>query len=135
MTPPFERQQADSLTRHHLLFERPEWIAGTESRQVRQLGAFVVGASRSTHDYLHNVIKPLHVPSRPVLSVVHDLGREYSGWSSDSDRISHILEEMVGFARSTPSPQLCHETLDIAVSLDAQMGIINFMKTIKPRNR
>lgn len=133
MKTPFERENAGSMTRHNLLFEKPEWKAFDKSRRVRELGSFVVGAVRSHHDYLHNTIKPVPVPGVVVLDAMYEFGREYVGWQNDRTRIDRILDNMIGFAKATRSPEQCHQMIEVATSIEAQMGVLAFMKNIKPR--
>lgn len=134
MTPPFERQQAYRTTRHHLLFEKPEWRAKPKSKTVHELGSFIVAAVRAPHDYVHIAMKPVPVPDMPVLSFMHDLGKEYSGWQNDNNRISAMVSEMSNFAITARSPQQSHEMIQVITSIEAQMCVINLMKGIKPHN-
>lgn len=131
---PFERQHAFKMTKHHLLFEKPQWEARPKSRAVRLMGSYVVGAVRAPHDYLHDVIKPVSVPSLPVLKLLEDVGRTYQLWANDNERIDQILEELIGFANFTTSPQQCHETIEVATSIEAQMAILGIMKGVNYRH-
>ncbi len=130
MIPPFERQHAKSMTRHHLLFEKPEWKASQKSREVHEMGAYVVGAVRFSHDYLHLVVRPVIVPGVKVLDVMHDLGHEYASWHNDADRTSKILDNIAYFARTTRSPQQANEAIQVATSIEAQMSLLGFMNNI-----
>ena len=132
MNIPFERPHANSITRHHLLFEKPEWKKRTRSKEVHQLGSFIVDVVRSDHDYLHNIIKPVPVPGLPVLNVMRDIGYAYSENDNDANRVEYMLDDLIDFAKFTTSPQQCHEMLEVATSLDAQMCILGFMKAIGP---
>jgi len=128
---PFDRQNAEAITRHHLLFEKPQWEYYEASRSVSRLGSFVVGAVRSHHDYLHATFKPVPVPGFKVLDILYGIGKAFSGFHNDQERTDQILEEMIGFAKSTPSPEQCHDMLGVAVSIEAQMSLLGLMKGIK----
>jgi len=128
---PFDRQNAETITRHHLLFEKPQWESYQRSRDVSQLGSFVVAAVRSHHDYLHATFKPVPVPGYKVLDTLYDMGKAHSSFRNDQERTNQMLEEMVGFARSTPSPEQCHDMLGVAVSIEAQMSLLGLMKGLK----
>lgn len=128
---PYKRQNALIETRHHLLFERPQWEARPKSKRVRLLGSYVVGMVRAPHDYLHDAIKPVPVPSLPVLNVMEDIGRSYSGWRDDDQRMDQIVTELMGFAMFTSSPQQCHETIEVATSIEAQMAVVGLMRHVK----
>lgn len=131
MQPPFERQQAHRTTRHHLLYEKPEWKAERKSQRVHELGSFIVRAIRAPHDYVHQVVKPVPVPNFAVLDVMYDIGREHIGIQNDADRIAKMLKDMTGFAETVPSPYQAHDMLEVATSINAQMSVLNFMKGIR----
>ena len=131
MKTPFQRQHAGRETRHHLLFEKPQWIAQPRSKQVRELGAYVVGAKRAPHDYLHSVIQPVPVPTANVLDAMMDIGREYVGWQSDQDRIDRMMDSFTGYAIGTRSPENAHGMLTVMSSIEAQMAVIGLHKGIR----
>lgn len=133
MKPFFERQHAKKETRHHLLFEKPQWTADPAAKRVRELGSYVIGARRDTHDYLHSVIQPVFVPVRPVLDAMMEIGREYVGWQNDATRIESILDTMAGYAIGTHSPQQAHDMTSIMTSINAQMSVIDLHRGMRPR--
>ena len=135
MKTPLERPNPDKMTRHHLLFEKPEWNSHHQSKTVRELGAYVVGVRRAPHDYLHGIIKPVYVPHIAVLSMMHDLGKQNSGIQNDQTKTDNIVEEMFHFARTTYSPEQAHDALHVATSIEAQMSIIAITKNITARNK
>lgn len=95
------------------------------------MGSYVVGMVRAPHDYLHDAMKPVPVPGLPVLKVMEEVGRAYQLWRDDDERMNQILIDLVGFATFTSSPQQCHETLEVATSIEAQMAIVGLMKHVK----
>lgn len=128
---PFERQHCEKMTRHHLLFEKPQWEARPKSTAVRQMGTFVVGVVRAPHDYVHAALKPVPVPGIEVLKVMEDIGHSYQLWHDDEQRIEAVINELVGFANFTHSPRQCHEALEVVTSIEAQMAVIGLMRSIK----
>ena len=133
MKPPLKRMHASSETRHHLLFEKPEWTARHKAKRVRELGAYVVGVKRAPHDYLHAAVQPVPVPNNQVLDAMFEIGREYVGWQNDQNRIESMMDCFAGYAKGTKSPHQAHDMLSIMTSLDAQMSIIGMFKDLRPR--
>ena len=128
---PYHRKDAFRQTRHHLLFEKPYWEATPRSRDVRQMGSYIVSVVRAPHDYLHGALKPVPVPSIPVLKVMHEVGHAHQLWHDDNERIDQMLTELVGFATFTSSPQQCHEMLEVTTSIEAQMAVIGLLNHLK----
>lgn len=130
---PLRRQHATRETRHHLLFEKPQWTSRDKPKQVRELGAYVIGIKRAPHDYLHTVVKPVPVPVNPVLDAMFEFGREYNGWQNDNDRLERILDNMTGFAKSVRSPEQADGMWQVATSIQAQLAIANYFRGAAPR--
>lgn len=128
MPTPFERRDADSSTRHHLLFEKPQWHARPFSHRVSTLGAYTVGLARAPHDYLHQVIKPLKVPEKKVCDMSYDIGKEYSKVRDDETRIGQIVEELTFEAETNRSPERAHQFFELAASLSAQMAVKEYFE-------
>lgn len=133
MTPPFERQQAFRNTRHHMLFEKPQWKARPKAQEVHQHGSYIIGLSRARHDYLHSVIKPVPVPHNAVLDTMMDIGKTYSGWQNDNDRVERMLDDLVGEAKAHPSPEKAHQLWEVSTSLAGQLAVVQFFKGAEPR--
>jgi hypothetical protein len=133
MKTPLERQHAGRDTRHHLLFEKPTWKANPKSRQVHEMGSYIIGMKRAPHDYLHSVIQPVPVPTSDVLDCMFEVGREYVGWQNDANRIDRMMDAFTGYAKGTRSPENAHGMLTVMSSLEAQMAIAGLHKGIRPR--
>lgn len=133
MKPPLQRLHAKRDTRHHLLFEKPAWTATESAKRVRELGSYVVSVRRAPHDYLHQVVTPPQVPSKPVLDAMFEMGREYVGWQNDQDRLDRILDGLTGFAKAHHSPEIADGAWHIAASLSGQLAIVQYFKGAQPR--
>lgn len=131
MRTPLQRMHANRETRHHLLFEKPEWTAQPRPKQVRELGAYVVGVKRAPHDYLHATIQPVPVPTNDVLDAMMDIGREYVGWQNDQDRLDRMNDSFTGYAIGTRSPENAHGMLTIISSIEAQLAIIGTFQAMR----
>ena len=128
---PHQRPNASKETRHHLLFEKPEWTHWQRPKQVRELGSYIVGVKRAPHDYIHQVVKPVDIPPPGVLDVMMDVGREYIGWQNDQNRIDRMMDTFAGYAIGTRSPQNAEGMLHVMSSIEAQMSIIGLFKGIR----
>lgn len=133
MKAPFSREHARRDTRHHLLFEKPQWNLTDSSKRVRELGSYVIGVKRGAHDYLHQVIKPVEVPTKPVLDFMFEVGREYVGWQNDQDRLDRILDGLTGFAKSHRSPEVADSAWHIAASISGQLAVVSYFRDVQPR--
>lgn len=127
---PFERQQANRMTRHHLFYEKPNWQA-PKAKSVRELGSFVISVPRAPHDYVHFTIPGIKPPQPKVLDVLMEVGREYQGWQNDNDRLDRITDTLAGYAQATRSPHEAHEVLTVMSSIEAQMAIVGLFKGMR----
>lgn len=128
MPTPFERREAGRQTTHHLLFERPQWHAREFSHRLSTLGSYTIDLTRAPHDYLHQIIKPVAVPSKAVCDTSYEIGQQYSKIRNDNSRLDQIVDELTHEAHVEHSPIRAHQFFELATSISAQLAVAEYFK-------
>lgn len=122
-------------SKHHMLHTRRDWNSTIEGREVRRLNAYQINLPSDWHERLHVVTDRIVPPVKPVLEALHDFGTAYQGneWHDPQTRMPNLIDNMVGYATATRSPEEADQMLDVAASIEAQMGVYGLWKSTRPQ--
>lgn len=78
--------------RHHLLFPRQEWELRPQSKNLREMGGFIVNMLRTDHEEAHRQVDIVPVPSHNTLMAITRHFRPTGDTEKDIDSLALCIE-------------------------------------------
>lgn len=98
--------------KHHMLWTRKDWLEIPISKQVRQMGAFMIDLAHPVHRLLHASLRPPEVPDHETLLEMRSLAT--SGLIVVINRLQHPIAEHLDqqLTIATIDPEVAQDKLD-----------------------
>lgn len=103
---------SERLEKHHTLWTRHDWLQTPISKQVRQMGAFMLDIPHPVHRLLHASMRPPEVPDHETLLQMRSLA--VRGLAVVVNKLQHPIAEHLDNQLTiiTIDPEVAYDRLD-----------------------
>jgi len=126
---PSKRKNASQETNHHIL-PKHTFNRGL-AKKIGSNACFIVGVRRRDHDFLETTLEQPQPPHIEVLRFMEVHLDPWNEWDNDIERLEVVNDDLVGFAAHEPSPEIADTGLQIATTIGATIGMLEFFESLK----